>query len=89
MVDIERPDRETPDIDQTFSALNDSVDLINTLLADTDNVSEEKKKTVDRNVKHLELMLEKDFVKNAGKNLADIEKAISDSNTFLTNNPLS
>jgi len=79
---------QTPDIDKTFSALNDSVDLINTLLADTDNASEEKKATIDRDVKHLEHMLEKDFVKNAGKNLADIQKAITDANTFLTNNPL-
>jgi len=79
---------KTPDINQTFSALNDSVDLISTLLSEIENVSEEKKKTIERNVAHLELMLEKDFVKNAGRNLADIEKAIEDSNTFLTNNPI-
>ena len=81
-------DMETPDINQTFSALNDSVDLINTLLSETENVSEEKKKTIERNVAHLELMLKKDFVKDAGRDLEAIQKAILDSNVFLTNNPL-
>lgn len=81
-------DMEITNIDKTFSALSDSVDLINTLLAETDNTSEEKTNTVNRNVRHLELMLEKDFVKDAGKDLADIQKAITDANTFLINNPL-
>lgn len=81
-------DKETQNIDQTFSAFNDSVDLINTILAETENISEDKKNTIYRNVRHLELMLEKDFVKNAGKNLSDIQKAITDANTFLSNNPL-
>ena len=79
---------ETPDINQTFSALNDSVDLINTLLSEIGNVSEEKKKTIERNLSHLELMLGKDFVKDAGRDLQAIQKAIMDSNIFLTNNPL-
>ena len=78
---------KTPDINQTISAMNDSVNLINDLLASND-VSEETKGTIDRNVRHLDLMVEKDFVKNSGKDLSLFTKASTDGKAFLTANPL-
>ena len=51
----------TPEeIAQHYSAAMDSVNLINTLMAQDSRTTEEQD-TVDRNVDHLEIMVAKDF----------------------------
>ena len=51
----------TPEeIAQHYSAAIDSVNLINDLMAQ-DSRTEEEQDTVDRNVDHLEIMVNKDF----------------------------
>ena len=55
------PDTPTAEeIAQHYSAAMDSVNLINTLMAQ-DNRTTEEQDTVDRNVDHLEIMVAKDF----------------------------
>lgn len=58
-------DNPTPEqIAQHYSAMGDSVWLINAIIAGeqmADASEEDKKDTVERNVAHLELMLAKDF----------------------------
>jgi len=48
------------EIAQHYSAAMDSVNLINTLMAQDSRTTEEQD-TVDRNVDHLEIMVAKDF----------------------------
>ena len=51
-------------IAQNYSAMGDSVALINDVIAGTDNIFtsiEDKQDCVDRNTQHLELMVAKDY----------------------------
>ena len=48
-----------PNPEKSVSAAFDSVNLVNKLILET--ADEKKKSTVDRNVKHLQLMMKKDF----------------------------
>ena len=52
------------EIAQHYSAMGDSVDLINGILDGSlmaDDTQEDKNDCVDRNVRHLEIMVAKDF----------------------------
>ena len=52
------------EIAQHYSAMGDSVDLINAIIAGTamaDDDAADKQDCVDRNVEHLEIMVAKDF----------------------------
>jgi hypothetical protein len=52
------------EIAQHYSAMGDSVDLINGIIAGTamaDDDAADKQDCVDRNVEHLEIMVAKDF----------------------------
>jgi hypothetical protein len=52
------------DIDKQHSALGDSITLIDSIIDGTlqyDMSDEDKRKTVERNVKHLEIMVAKDY----------------------------
>ena len=54
----------TEQIAQNYSAMGDSVDLINAIIAGeamADEAAEERQGCVDRNVEHLELMVAKDY----------------------------
>ena len=54
----------TEQIAQNYSAMGDSVDLINAIIAGdamADDDAEERQGCVDRNVAHLELMVAKDY----------------------------
>lgn len=54
----------TEEIAQHYSAMGDSVDLINAIIAGTrmaDESAEERNDCVDRNVRHLEVMVTRDF----------------------------
>ena len=56
--------RTAEDIAQDFTAMGHSVDLINGIVDGskmTEDTQEEKNDCVDRNVKHLEIMVAKDF----------------------------
>ena len=55
--------RETDQIAQDYSAMGDSVDLINAIIAGesmADESAEDRQDCVDRNVQHLEIMVAKD-----------------------------
>jgi len=55
------------DIAQDFTAMGHSVTLINEVIAGTQMADEEaadRQSTVDRNVEHLELMVDKDYWTN-------------------------
>ena len=56
-------DRTTEQLAQDYSAMGDSVDLINAIIAGNsmaDDEAEERQNCVDRNVAHLEIMVAKD-----------------------------
>jgi len=56
-------DRTTEQLAQDYSAMGDSVDLINAIIAGNsmaDDEAEDRQDCVDRNVAHLELMVAKD-----------------------------
>ena len=70
----------TPEqLDKHFSALDDSVGVVDSLVESPreDQTAEEAAEEIKRNVDHLALMIEKDFIKNAGRNLAAYTAAIS------------
>lgn len=61
-------------IAQNYSAMADSVALINDVIAGTDNIFtsiEDKQDCVDRNVAHLELMVAKDYWKDESMTAAN------------------
>lgn len=77
------PDDETItplEIARHYSAMLESVALVNEVLGcgDTDS---ESKDCVSRNVKHLELMTTKDYWTN--EDMTTVNQAIDDGNTYL------
>jgi hypothetical protein len=67
-------------LEKHFSALDDSVWVIDSLKADgprENQTAEEAGAAIKRNVDHLALMIEKDYIKNAGRSLATYTAAIS------------
>ena len=71
----------TPEqLNKHFSALDDSVGVIDFLKAEGPReyqTAEEAADEIKRNVEHLALMIEKDYIKNAGRSLAAYTAAIS------------
>jgi hypothetical protein len=66
-------------LDKHFSALDDSVGVINERVDNGPSeyqTAEEAAAEISRNVEHLALMLEKDFIKDAGRSLASYKAAI-------------
>jgi len=65
-------------LDKHFSALDDSVGVIDSLVESPreNQTAEEAAAEISRNVEHLALMLEKDFIKDAGRSLAAYKAAI-------------
>lgn len=70
-------------VESHINAAFDSVNLINDLIVKS--IDEESKSTVDRNVKHLELMLTKDFFVNGitPEQKSEIETSISNGNSYI------
>ena len=64
------------DVEQDIKALGDSVTVIDQMLA-IDEPTEEDLDTLDRNVRHIEIMLAKDHIKNSGKNLKPFKDAVA------------
>ena len=90
MVNIDQPTAE--EINNTFKAAGDSVDLINGIIANTKMVNEDpedKKDTVKRNVEHLELQVAKDWyasdsvARTAPASKAAIQSAITAGKAYL------
>jgi hypothetical protein len=71
-------ENQTPEqIAQHYKAMLDSVWLINAIIAGEQNGD---KDTVDRNVKHLELMVDKDFWTT--EDMAPVNAAIAVGNSY-------
>ncbi len=71
------------DIAQDFTAMGDSVTLINEVIAGTqmaDESAEDRQGAVDRNVEHLELMVAKDFWTN--EDMSAVNSAITAGNSY-------
>ena len=74
---------KTPNPEKAVSAAYDSVNLINKLVLET--IDDKKKSTVDRNVKHLEVMLTKEFFTEAltVEQTTEIEACIEAGKTYI------
>jgi hypothetical protein len=73
---------QTPNPVKSIRAAFDSVALINKLI--TEETTDKKKANVERNVKHLELMLTKEFFTEAltAEQTTEIETCIVAGNTY-------
>ena len=66
-----------------YTRMGHSVTLINAVIEGTkysNETSEEKQKCVDRNVAHLEIMLDKDYWTN--EDMTAVDKAIKDGKAY-------
>jgi hypothetical protein len=74
---------QTPNPTKSISAAFDSVTLINKLVVET--ADDKKKSNVERNVKHLELMLTKEFFADAltSSQKSEIETCITAGNSYI------
>ena len=74
---------KTPNPEKAVSAAYDSVNLINKLVLET--IGDKKKSTVDRNVKHLEVMLTKEFFTEAltAEQTTEIEACIASGKSYI------
>lgn len=85
------PDTPTPEeIDQMFKAMDDSVWVIDNHIANGPyefQTQAECNAEVERNVAHLEIMLSKSYIQDAGRELATYEVAITDGNTYIADHP--
>jgi uncharacterized protein YbaP (TraB family) len=76
-------EKQTPNPEKAVSAAFDSVALINKLITET--ADDKKKANVERNVKHLELMLTKEFFTEAltTEQRTELETCIEEGNTYI------
>lgn len=73
----------TPEeINKMFSAMDDSVNLLNELITAGDH-SEEIDDSVDRNYRHIEIMLAKDYISSDERDKTVYTDIIAASKTFL------
>ena len=78
----------TEEINAHFSAMDDSVDLINSTVADdtealTTQTAEEVKEMVTRNTDHLELQLGKDWAVNDSRSKTSYTDAITAGKAYV------
>ena len=76
-------DRTADQIAQDYSAMSDSVALINDVIAGkamADDAKEDRQDCVDRNTQHLELMVAKDYWKD--ESMTATNSAISAGNGY-------
>jgi len=87
----EDPYTPTPEqLDKMFSAMDDSVWVIDNKIANGPSefqTQEEANAEVGRNVAHLELMLSKSYIQDAGRDLSTYEAAIVDGNAYIAEHP--
>ena len=75
--------RETDQIAQDYSAMGDSVDLINAIIAGdqmADESAEDRQDCVDRNSEHLQLMVAKDDW--GDEDMTAVNAAITAANSY-------
>lgn len=76
----------TPEqVEQQVRALGDSIHLINTIIAEGVTDAETRDR-MDRNVRHLQIMLGYDHIKNSGADLSPSEGAIAAGTAWLQAN---
>lgn len=73
---------EAQKVERQISAMGDSVDLINRLVAGGKH-TQDVHDTIDRNVRHLELMVAKDNIKGAGQSLKAFTDAIKVGGDYI------
>jgi hypothetical protein len=82
----------TPEeLEQMFKAMDDSVWVIDNKIEngpDEFQTQAEANAEVERNVEHLELMLSKPYIQDAGHELATYEVAITDGNQYVADHPV-
>jgi hypothetical protein len=85
---------ETPSpeqVAQDLSAMGDSVGVIDSMIENglsEGQTQEEANDEVDRNVRHLEIMLAKDYIQNSGSELATFQVAVTDGNAYIAEHPV-
>jgi hypothetical protein len=72
----------TEELDKHFSAMTDSVNLINTLIESADK-SDQNEDSAKRNYEHLEIMLAKDFIAGDSRDKSSFENAIAAGKSFI------
>jgi hypothetical protein len=87
----EDPYTPTPEeLDQMFRAMDDSVWVIDNIVINgprNDQTQQEANDEVGRNVGHLEIMLSKSYIQDAGRELSTYEVAIIDGNAYIAEHP--
>ena len=87
----EDPYTPTPEeLDKMFSAMDDSVWVIDDKIANGPGeyqTQQEANDEVGRNVGHLEIMLSKSYIQDAGRDLSTYEAAIVDGNAYIAEHP--
>lgn len=80
---MEKLKEKQPNVEKAISAALDSVTLINKLVSET--ADDKKKVNVERNVKHLQLMLTKEFFVEAltSEQKNNIETSISSGLSYI------
>jgi hypothetical protein len=80
---------ETPSSEQVarhLSAMGDSVWVINSMIENgpgEGQTQEGANDEVDRNVRHLEIMLAKEYIQDSGSELATFQVAVTDGNAYI------
>jgi hypothetical protein len=72
----------TEELEKHFSALTDSVNLIN-VLVEANNKTDENKDSVKRNYEHIEIMLAKDFIAADSRDKSSFENSVTDGKAFI------
>jgi len=73
---------EAQKTERQISAMGDSVDLINRLIAEGKH-TQEVHDTIERNVRHLEIMIAKDNIKGSGTDLKPFTDAIAAGTEYI------
>ena len=86
---ITEPDPWVPtpaELDKMFQAMDDSVAVINNKIANGPGEFQTQlqcNEEVNRNVEHLEIMLSKPYIQDAGRSLTSYENAIVDVKAYI------
>lgn len=70
------------ELEKHFSALTDSVNLINALVEANDK-SDDNKDAAKRNYEHIEIMLAKDFIAADSRDKSSFENAVTAGKSFV------
>ena len=77
-------------LSQHIKALNDSVDVINNTIAidipESGMYTYKNKRDLERNIEHIEIMLQKDYIQQSNEDLSIYNNAVTDGSNFLSNN---